>query len=324
MKQKLVRLSALIGIIVFAFLIYKIGPDQIWKNISKISLQNFMILVALRIVYWMVRTWGWKEILDAYEGRVSFFQLFIARMCGHAVSQLTPTAQVGSEATRIFMANCSSRRICVASVIIDKTVEFLTVVFFVIIGVALLFYRITLPVKLKTFFLIGVALSTALVLLLFLKQKKGLLTWMVRLIGKIKIKPKWVEKNKEKIEETDRHISEFYKVNRLAFLRSLLVYSLLIMIWVFEIHVALIFIGVHDFAVIESFIVTTLGNLGLMFPLIPGSLGVYEATYVGLFALLGKPAGVAVTLVLIRRVIALLLAGFGLLGMLKPIPSNKQ
>lgn len=316
MRQKIVRISALIGILIFAFLIYKIGPAEIWRNISRISLTNFLILIGLRILYWFLRTINWKVILDAFEGKTSLLNLFIARMSGHAVSQLTPTAQVGSEATRTFMAKCSSRKVCVASVIVDKTTEFFSVVSFTIIGVVAIFFRIALPPKLKTIFIGGVVLASLLLFFFFYKQKKGLLGWLLNIVQKLRIRSKLVEKHKDKIEETDEHISSFYRNHRGAFLKAFLLYSLLIMLWVTEIHLGLLFIGVTDVSFVDSFLVTVLGNLAFVFPIVPGSLGIYEATYIGLFALLGMRAGSALTLVLIRRMMALLLAGFGLLGML--------
>jgi len=316
MRQKIVRISALVGILIFAFLIYKIGPAEIWKNISQISLTNFLILIGLRILYWLLRTICWKVILEAYEGKTSLLNLFVARMGGHAVSQLTPTAQVGSEATRIFMAKCSNRKVCVASVIVDKTIEFFSVVFFTIIGVAVLFFRIALPPNLKTIFIGGVVLASLLLFLFFSKQKKGLLGWVLNIIDKLRIRSKFLEKHRDKIEETDEHISSFYRNHRGPFLKAFLLYSLLIMLWVGEIHLGLLYIGVTDVAFVDSFLVTVLGNLAFVFPIVPGSLGIYEATYIGLFALLGMRAGSALTLVLIRRIMALLLAGFGLLGML--------
>ena len=324
MKQKIVRLAALLGIIIFGFIIYKIGPGEIWRNVTKISLINFLILVGLRILYWLLRTLNWKVILEAYEGKVSLLNLFIARMCGHAVSQLTPTAQVGSEATRIVMADCSSRKVCIASVVVDKTTEFLAIIFFTIIGVAAIFFRISLPGKLKTIFVGGVVIAAFLLLFIISKQKKGLLEWVINIIGKLRIRFKFLEKNREKIRETDEHISEFYRIHRRAFLKAFLLYSLLIMLWVVEIHVGLIFIGVTDISFVDSFLITVLGNLAFIFPFIPGSLGIYEATYIGLFALLGLNVGAALTLVLIRRTIALLLAGLGLLGMLKPVKKKKN
>ncbi len=318
MKQRIVQLSALLGIVIFGFIIYKIGPQKIWNDITQISLSNFLILIALRILYWMLRTLNWKVVLDAYEGKTSFLHLFIARMSGHAISQLTPTAQMGSEATRIMMAKCSSKKVCVASVVVDKTIEFMAVVFFTIIGVITIFYRTPLPPKLKTIFVVGVLLATLFVLFLLRKQKKGMLKWILDIFAKLKIRPKFIEKHKDKITETDDRISEFYQDHRGSFLKAFLYYSLLIMLWVAEIHLALIFIGEIDMAFLDSFLITVLGNLAFVFPFIPGSLGVYEATYIGLFAILGRAASLALTLVLIRRTMALLLAGLGLLGMLKP------
>lgn len=323
MKRKYVSLAAIVGILIFAFIVYKIGPEEIWQNIKKISVYNFLILVGLRVLYWLLRTINWKVVFEAYEGKTSLLHLYTARMSGHAVSQLTPTAQVGSEATRILMANCSSKRVAIASVIVDKTIEFLATVCFTIIGVIAVFFRIPLPGKLKTILIGGVTIASLLIFFFISKQKKGLLSWVLDIFGKLRIRFKFLEKNREKIRETDEHISEFYRSHRGAFLKTFLLYSLLIMLWATEIHLGLVFIGVQNISFIDSFIITVLGNLAFMFPFIPGSLGVYEITYIGLFALLSMSAGAAITLVLIRRIIALLLAGFGLLGILKPVPYNK-
>jgi len=318
MKQKIVRLAAVAGILIFAFIIYKIGPQQIWENIKKLSLGNFLILLGLRTLYWLLRTINWKVVLDAYEEKTTLLHLFITRMCGHAVSQLTPTAQVGSEATRILMVKSSSKKVSVASVIVDKTIEFLTNIFFTALGVTIIITRIPLPGKIKTFFVVGVVIAALFILFILSKQKRGLLGWVMDIMARIKIRFKFLEKNREKIKETDEHISLFYRNHRGAFLKVFLLYSLLIMLWVTEIHLNLVFIGVRDISFLDTFLIVILGNLAFIFPFIPGSLGIYEATYIGLFALFGMGADVALTLVLIRRIIALLLAGFGLLGMLKP------
>jgi uncharacterized protein (TIRG00374 family) len=143
-------------------------------------------------------------------------------------------------------------------------------------------------------------------------------------MARLKIRPKFLEKHREKITETDEHISRFYRDHQGAFLKVFLLYSLLMVLWATEIHINLLFIGVKGITFGDSLIVTALGNLAFVFPFIPGSLGLYEATYIGLFALLGQPARVGLTLVLIRRLIALLMAGFGLLGILRPATLRKN
>ncbi len=318
MKQRIMYMFVLLGILILAFMIYKIGINEIWKNLSQISLISFFILIGLRVLYWVLRTICWKVILDAYEGKTSLFNMVKARMAGHSVSQLTPTAMIGSEATRIYLVDCSSKKVSLASVIVDKTIEFLVVVFLTIIGVSMTLYRISLPGKLKTVFIIGVIIATFLVCFFLAKQKKGLFGWIIKIFEKFRIKPKFLNKYKPKIMEIDEHISVFYLKNRLAFFKSFLLYVLLILLWATEIHLGLIFIGINNITFIDSFLITVLGNLAFVFPFIPGSLGIYEATYIGLFAIFGMSAGAALTLVLIRRFIALLLAGVGLLAFIKP------
>lgn len=307
----------LTGILLFAFFIYQIGPGQIWKNIKEISVLNFLILFFLRVLYWVLRTINWKVILDEYEGKSSLIHLFNARMVGHAVSQLTLTAQVGSEATRIFMVNRSGRKVCVASVVVDKTIEFIAAITFTIIGVIIIFYRIPLPGRIKTIFIGGVTICSLVLFFIFRKQKKGLLGWMVDSLARLRIRPKFLEKQREKIKETDEYISEFYRDHKGAFLKVFLLYSLLVLLWTVEIHLNIIYIGDTGISIVDSFLITVLGNLAFIFPFIPGSLGIYEATYIALFALLGRRADMGLALVVIRRILALLLAGFGLLGMIK-------
>jgi uncharacterized protein (TIRG00374 family) len=323
MKRNIIRLSALLGILIFVFIVYEIGILRIWENIKKITWQNFLILMLLRLLYWILRTINWKVILEQYNTSNSLFHMFYARICSHAVNQLTPSAQVGGEAARIYIVNCSSKRISLASVIVDKTIEFLTVIIFTIVGVAIAITRIPMPGKIKTLFIGFTALALLLLLFVLSKQKKGLFEWFIELMAKMKIKLKFLEKNRGKIKETDEHISDFYRNHRKAFLGVFLLYSLLIMLWTTEIHLTLIFIGATNISYLDSFLITVLGNLAFMFPLIPGSLGIYEATYVALFALLGKGTALGFTLVLIRRVIALIWAGIGLIAMLRSKPTKK-
>lgn len=324
MKKKIIRVSALIGIAIFVYIVYKIGPLQIWENIKKITWQNFLILVFLRLFYWVLRTINWKTIFEQYEQDTSLFHMYIARMCSHAVSQLTPSAQVGGEAARIYLVNSSSKKISLASVIVDKTIEYLTVIFFTIMGVTIALTRIPLPVKLKTLFIGFVVGATIFLLFILSKQRKGLFKWIINLLGKIKIRFKFIERNIEKIEETDKHISFFYRKHPRVFLKVFLLYSLLMLFWTTEIHLTLVFIGATNISFLDSFLITVLGNLAFMFPLAPASIGVYEVTYVALFALLRKGTDVGLTLVLIRRLIALIWAGIGLLGMLKVTRKKRE
>ena len=316
------RISLVIGILAFAFLVYQMGPLEIWRNIKKISIWNFILLMGLRLLYWILRTINWKVIMEQYGKNISLWELFLARMCSHTVSQLFPSAQVGGEAARIYMVNTSNPKICVASVIVDKTVEFLSVLVFTLFAVGYIFLRVPMPPKWKYLFMTFEVGFMVLVVLILVKQKKGLITWFVDMLAKIRIRPKFIERNKEKIKETDQYISTFYTTHRKAFLGVFLLYCLLIMVWVVEVHLTMMFMGATNVTIGDSFLITVLGNLSFMFPFIPGMLGVYEATYIAVFALLKLDTPVAFALVLMRRIIALLWAGLGLFTMAKSFPGR--
>ncbi|MGE5343254.1 MAG: lysylphosphatidylglycerol synthase transmembrane domain-containing protein [Candidatus Omnitrophota bacterium] len=323
MKQKIVRLSAVIGVVLFGFIVYKIGPAQIWGNIKKLTVLNFTILMLLRLLYWILRTINWKVILEQYEKKVSLWELFVARMTSHTVSQLFPSAQVGGEAARIFMVHTSNKRISIASVIVDKTIEFLSVLIFTIFAVGFIFLKVNMSPGLRTLFIVFEVSFLLLVAFMLIKQKHGLITWVVDLFARIRIRPKFLEKHRDKIKETDDHIADFYLNHRKTFVQVLFLYSLLIMLWVAEVYLTIVYLGGKDVSFMDSFLITVLGNLAFMFPFVPGMLGVYEATYILVFAMLGKKTGVAFSLVLMRRIIALLWAGIGLLGMMKSIPGKR-
>jgi len=211
-----------------------------------------------------------------------------------------------------------------ASVIVDKTIEFLSAVCFVICGLAILLYNISLSGKLKYSLISGVAVTTLFVFFIFSIQKKGILRWTLDFLSKIKIRPRFLEKNREKLLETDKYISDFYLHHKRAFLNSFLLYGLLMMLWVVETHLNIQYIGARDITFVDSFIITALTNLALIFPFIPASLGIYEVSNVGIFALLGKKSDVGITLVLIRRIIAMIMAGVGLLCIFPVRKSQKK
>ncbi len=232
-------------------------------------------------------------------------------MAGHAISYLTPAAHLGGEVIRTLMVNCPNRRKCLASVILDKTIEILTVVFFAVIGLVIALIRISIPPNIKIFLIGAVVIVCLFIVFLIHKQKKGLLIWLTDLIGKTRIRFKAFEINREKIEEADFYISEFFSVHRKYLFYSILFYALIIFFWTAEIHLTLVVMGA-DVNILDSFLIVTLGTIAFFLPFFPASIGTYEAAYVAVFEILGMQAGTGLALTVIRRILALFWAGFGL------------
>jgi len=314
-EMKLLRISWVVGLVLFAVLVFKIGPETIWQNIIRLSLRDFIILMGLRFIYWGLRTLNWKIVLDRLNGKVGLGRIFSARLAGHAISYLTPSAHIGGEPIRALMLGNNDRRVNFASVVVDKTIEIMSMIFLMCFGVLLGLGRISLPGK-TWIVIVAVVLSIGgLTVFIYYKQRTGMFSWIRNIMVKMRINPPFLARNAERIKETDRHISHFYRKHRGAFFVLLFLYLGLGLVWTMEIYITLQVLGVSEAGFFDSFLIVSLGNLAFLLPVIPAAIGTYEATYVGLFLLLGLGSGAAIALTLIRRILSLIWAGIGLIAM---------
>ena len=313
--MKILRISWVIGLVLFILLMLHIGPGTIWQNIHRFSLRDFLILMGLRFFYWILRTLNWKIVFERLDGGVGIGRLFTARLAGHAISYLTPSSHLGGEPVRALMVGHQNRRISFASVIVDKTIEIMSMILLMCTGVVLAVTRISLPGKSWIMMVAAVLSVGSLIVFVYYKQRTGLFAWARNLLAKLRIRPSFLKQNADRIKETDYYISRFHKEHPGAFFIVFFLYMGLGLVWALEIQITLRLLGVNGVGFLESFLIMSLGNLAFLLPAIPAAIGTYEATYVGIFLLLGLGSGAAIALTLIRRILAILWAGVGLLAM---------
>jgi len=311
-RKRFLTLSWILGLALFVVIIARTGQARVWESLKQLSWKSLAWLFLLRLIYWVMRTYYWKIILDSYGERPPFANLFAARIAGHALSYLTPSSHFGGEAVRALVADCRDRKKCFASIIVDTTLEILTVVLFAIVAVVMALSRVGLPGQVK-FFLVAAAAAAGLAVLFILnRQRKGIFIWLLDLLVKIRIRPGILERNRDKIRQVDDHIADFMKGRRNVWVQAVGFNGLIVLFWTLEIHLTLAFLGAVKTNYLLSFMITTLGTLAFVIPAIPASLGTFELTYVGLFTLFGLSSGLAVSVTLVRRILALFWAGTGL------------
>jgi uncharacterized protein (TIRG00374 family) len=306
------RLAWIAGLLLFIFLIYKIGPERILSHIRALSFSNFLLLFFLRFFYWLLRTLGWKFVSDSYGDKISFFRLFAARLSGYSISYLTPSAHIGGEAIRTMCLNTPNRRKGLASVIVDKTIEIITAVLLAIVGFLFAVIKIPMPRELKITFLVIALATTMFMIFIMLKQKQGLFEWFFRTLGRMKIRPRFYDNYRERLNETDNHIADFYSEHKGPFMAAFVIHAVCIFFWALEIWMTLHFLGVTELSFLGSYLIVSLGTFAFIVPAIPASLGTYDITFLALFALFGIPTESGMTAILIRRIIALGWVGAGL------------
>jgi len=309
------RLTWIAGLLLFIFMIYRIGPGRILSHIQALSFTNFLLLFSLRLVYWQLRTLGWKAVSESYGDKIPFLRLFSARLSGFAISYLTPSAQFGGEAIRTMCLKTQNRRKALASVIVDKTLEIITAVILAILGFLFAAIKIPMPGELRITFLVIALAVAAFMIFIMLKQREGLFEWFFRTLGKMKIRARFYDNYRERLNETDTHISDFYGKHKWPFLAAFTLHSLCIVFWASEIWMTLHFLGVEGITVFESFLIVSLGTFAFIVPAIPASLGTYDITFLALFALFGIASESGGAAILVRRILALGWAGAGLVFM---------
>jgi uncharacterized protein (TIRG00374 family) len=317
MQRNIIRAVALLSLGFFIYIVIRIDPQQIMNILQRMSWRQFMILFLLRLLFWLIRAVNWQIVLKRTDAPHSLWQLLLARVVGHAVGYLTPSSKIGGEAVRVIYLNTSDRKKVLASIVVDKTIEWCATITLIILGILLAISRVTLSAKHQWTFLL-LALGCVLFIVFFIKkQRSGFFTWILDGLKRIKITFKFLEKKRDIIEETDRHISAFYRHHQKIFVALFFSYTALVLVWTLEIYYTFLFIGATGISVIDSFLVVVLGSFAFVLPGIPGSIGIYEVTYLSVFAILGIKVEFGVAQVLVRRVMGLLWALIGLFPMLK-------
>ncbi len=260
-------------------------------------------------------TWGWKYALHPDErSKVSWINLFRARLAGEAVNYVTPAASVGGEPVKAVIL---SKRYGVpmpegmASVVVAKTTMALSMLFFSLAGIVLASISYPLPGLLKRWLGgVMVVLSGSLALFIlaqFLKPfQRGsrAFSW---------IHPRWFDSLQAKMQSWDGAILRLYRQSPGSIFRSLLFHFLGWLAGAAEVF--FVFKLLHfPISIPAAFCLEALWVLlrsGAF--MIPASLGASEGFMVLVCSGLGISSVAGLAVGLIRRVREMAWMGLGLL-----------
>ncbi len=131
--MKLQRLAFLAGLLLLLWLIFRIGPGVIGRNLAQVG-WGFALVLVLESVTVVFLTLGWRRTLPPGR-RVPWASLVAMRLAGDAVNALAPAAVVGGEAVRAgLLARFLPAAEAFASVGLAAMTQFLAQVLFVGLG----------------------------------------------------------------------------------------------------------------------------------------------------------------------------------------------
>ncbi len=225
-----------------------------------------------------LQAFAWGYLLPHKTNRPSFGRLFLLRLAGDALNQLTPTASVGGDAFRVqsLKALGIPWEEATASVVIQKGILVLSLVLYVILGLVLSVAMHALEASRLSLLVPAVLILGAGGLGFLLVQNRGFCVRAVRLLEKFGLCPAMLKAREQELALLDSCLAAFYREHRARCLFAFVLFCLAWLVHGIEVYVIFRLLG-HpiDWGLALSLdaLVTLGAALGFM---IPASVGVQD------------------------------------------------
>ena len=289
-KILLLLISFLVGIALFFWVSRMVDWEGVKEVLSLFTGWEGLIVLGLTAVMAAVGTWRWKEILKGGGTEISFRCLIGPYLAGFAVMFLAPILVWGGEIFRTYTLkerNSVPWSKGMASVIIDRILEWTANLTVIIVG------------GLFFIFFIGLPSSKLLIVFggLFLVFLGGLGFFYFKSIRRESIVSFFVRNDKPL--ETEKEIFNFFKGNKKAVWKSFILSFLKAGAMYVRVWFLIVFLG-KSIGALPALSVLGFSYLAVMIP-IPTALGSHEAIQTFAFGSLGLGAHTATAFTMIIR-----------------------
>lgn len=314
-------ITLLIGLLLFTLVINDVGISVILVAISSVKLWQFVLLLGLNALAFIISSYRWEVILKANGNIVSFKKVMAARLAGNSINYLTPSGMIFGEPFKAMVLSGESDikfGSAMVSVVVEAAIYLSTVLLFVIIGILSFFSYSNISQKIFAIIL-GAAAVMIFIFYLFYskmikrsaeKTEKGFFTYIIDLLYLNKFS--FVNKLKEKISRREKEIKIFFSLHKKAIIVAVLL-SVAELVVTLSMHWLIIFFLGFSLDIGKLLGIFALMNISYLLPL-PGSLGGLELSQIFAFSFFGLGGQVAaIAFSLINRIISLIFVTGGLL-----------
>lgn len=307
-------LAGLFGLALATYLVADYGAAAILEAMLAIG-WGLVAVSAFHLVPMILGNLSWRAVLPR-QSRPGPGVLLWIRWIRESVNTLLPVGQVGGDlvCARLVHLHGVAAVPAIASMVADLTVSVLTQLVFVALGLALLLMRSLDPAVLAVVWAVsaGMAILFALMATFLFVQRAGMFALMSRIGGAL-LRSKAALGLHAKAAEIDHAIRAVYR-NRRAFWTAM---AWRLADWIAgagEVWLVMYFLG-KPVTLAEAMILESLGTgVRTAAFLVPGALGILEASYVVFGSLFGISAADSLALALAKRVRELLLGIPGLVA----------
>ncbi|HSE96690.1 MAG TPA: lysylphosphatidylglycerol synthase transmembrane domain-containing protein [Blastocatellia bacterium] len=309
-------ISLIAGLALFVYLIKLTGLETIAHYFGLMG-WGFVFIMLLSLLRNFARAGSWYFAIEPGHRAVGFWQLLNVMLAGEAIKYLTATGPLLGEPAKAAMVRRQVPLLQgVSSVVVENMIYYLSVFLFMLSGLPVLIWIVAVPrsLRLAGYIVAGVVIASILITALSVRRRWYVLAKMLEAVARRTSSGKGdrLDGLASRTRMLEENVYSFYENRGGAFYSILALNMSAHLINVVEVYVilALMELPASLFAgyVIEA--VTKVINIAFFF--VPTRAGVYESGNAIVLDALGMTAAAGVALAIIRKLRALVWAGYGI------------
>jgi hypothetical protein len=310
--------AALLGIALLGYLIFRTGPEVVWKQLHGVG-WGVALIIMLGGISQLIKTCAWRKALTCDITKLSWSRSFAAQLISDGMGQFGVAGKVLGEGTRISML---TRAVPLSSALsagaIDGGLHSFTAVLVSVSGITATLVLAPIPATWRAYALLLVAVLIGVVILgaVAVTRRWRLIGNAIRAIGRLPGLGNWITGKQPIIDSAEDNLLSFHDEAPASFWATLMLNLLWHLLAVLEVYVILRFMGAR-IALGGAFVVEGLTKvINLVGALNPGNLGTYEGGNMLIAKIFGVTGTAGLTLALCRRVRTVFWAGVGAMCMI--------
>jgi hypothetical protein len=271
---------ALIGLLLFAFFVWKAGTGEIVSDIKRLG-AGFLLVLAISSLRYIIRTLGWTLCFEGPE-RLRFRDAFRAYIVGDAMGNLTPLGIVASEPTKAALVRDKVPLVvAVAALAVQNLFYSLSVALFILSGIVVLLLSFPLTPGLRLMSLISLGVVCVIILIGFVifKLRWRFLSAGFERLRKNRFGQRFLkEKQRESTSAVEDTVYNFYSRHRARCALIMLLEACFHLAGVLEVYVTLYFISDVPPTFLAAYVLESVNRIiNVVFKFVPLRAGVDEA-----------------------------------------------
>ncbi len=320
----------LVGVLVLAFMVYKLGIQTIYENLRNTGWW-FIPIFGIWIIVYFFNAWSLKIIITdgtPESKKVKIRQLMKLTISAYAINYMTPLSIGGEPYKALKLKNDLGTHKATSSVLLYVMMHYVSHFFFWLISIPVFIFIMPEVSGVIQIVLWAVFLSCVMLILWaysvftkgVIKNALSIATRFPFVGRKIRL---YRDKNQHHLNEMDLLISDLYTNRKKDFFASLFVELISRYISCFEVYFMAIPLA-FDLSFIQSYLIVSIATLiANIFFFAPMQMGTREGGFVLATTTLALPAGIGVYIGLCTRIRELFWIMIGVLLTKIKLPAKK-